>query len=184
METAYDSDVSEAYVDANEDVPMPASSTNATAAIPSSSSTRTNHLRPPLPDWQEEESSSLPCSVAESLTPNANSPWVASEHASFPVDDVPPSLPPHWVQIVAGDVARMANGRPTGSSSQSSSPTLTSAEEVENLGDMNPSLCRLSDAYIAGMPAKRRRVFFVVLYALLSTHTGVTSIFSPSRRSC
>uniref|UniRef100_A0A5K3F316 Ubiquitin-like domain-containing protein n=2 Tax=Mesocestoides corti TaxID=53468 RepID=A0A5K3F316_MESCO len=152
METAEDSDVSDAYLDASEDAPM-ASADSAT----STSTALRPPAAPPLPEWPADEHPPV-----NPLAENPDSAWRATSVRPPPM---PSSFPQEWAALVASDVERMAGAS---SSSQASSPAATSTESEDlEVEELTGSVCRLSDAYIAGMPTKRRRLMLEKKHTLV-----------------
>ncbi|CAL8092379.1 unnamed protein product [Calicophoron daubneyi] len=106
----------------------------------------------PLPEWNPQPDE-LPDPLISALNPNSDS-------ARFPVDapDLPNPegwhavLPAEWVRVVAGDISTMAN-----------------TEQSFSVNGESQHLERFSDAYIAGMPAKRRKVMEERARALAQT---------------
>lgn len=153
-----ESDASEVYMDACEDAPMesPAAITSAapsvvaagaTSAAPLASPVLTSVTASPLPEWHTGPSV-LP---RDPLAANPLSEWhpppAVANASALPAP--PPDFPREWTTLVASDVVHMA---------MDTQHPATAAEETAGPGESSPSVRRLSDAYIAGMPSKRRRV--------------------------
>ncbi|VDM26662.1 unnamed protein product [Hydatigera taeniaeformis] len=154
VDVADDSEGSEVYMDASEDAPLGSPSVGAVATVPidtATSAVKADAISTAaLPEWHID-SESLP---TDPLAPNPDSEWLASSDDYSPLPSTPASFPPEWTTLVASDVAQMA---------VTSSTTVATAEEGTSDGDdTSPAVRRLSDAYIAGMPSKRRRVGIVV----------------------
>lgn len=137
-------------MDASEDAPLGPPSAGSAVAVPNNAATSAVRAESigtvALPEWNSDPAS-LP---TDPLAPNPDSEWLASSDECSPLLSVPPSFPPEWTTLVASDVAQMA---------VASSTAATTAEEGTSEGDdASTAVRRLSDAYIAGMPSKRRRV--------------------------
>ncbi|KAH9284045.1 Large proline-rich protein BAG6 [Echinococcus granulosus] len=153
VDVADDSDVSEVYMDASEDAPLGSPSTATAATVSNDAATRAARAEAigsaALPEW-DTDSASLP---TDPLAPNPDSEWLASSDEYSPLPSTPASFPPEWTTLVASDVTQMAVA------SSAAAAGSGEAEEATSEGDdASPAVRRLSDAYIAGMPSKRRRV--------------------------
>ena len=153
-------------MDACEDAPMESPSTAAVApsgSTPNNNETTspllTSVTAAPLPEWQSESFSP----PKDPLAPNPLSEWRSPDvdivsHLPPP----PPDFPPEWTAIVASDVAQMTMEARNSSASipaASANPASDSSmsEEAARI-ESSPSVRRFSDAYLAGMPSKRRKV--------------------------
>ncbi|VDL60595.1 unnamed protein product [Hymenolepis diminuta] len=129
-----DDDISDVYMDAIEESPICVQPVNGEA--PTDSTTGL------FPDWDTQEISR---STAEALAPNPLSTW-RSPVSSTNCPPVPDAFPSEWTEVVASDVIQM------------SASVNASQQENDTSDESTPSVRRLSDAYVAGMPVKRRRV--------------------------
>ncbi|KAL5968403.1 Large proline-rich protein bag6 [Taenia solium] len=149
VDVADDSDISEVYMDASEDTPLGPPSAGASITVPNNAATSAAGAEAigtaALPEW-DSDSASLP---TDPLAPNPDSEWLASSD-EFSLLSTPASFPPEWTTLVASDVAQMAVA--------SSTAAITAGEGTSEGDDASFAARRLSDAYIAGMPSKRRRV--------------------------
>nr|CDS27978.2 scythe:bat3 [Hymenolepis microstoma] len=129
-----DDDVSDVYMDANEESPNSAQPVNGEAP---------NNATPGIfPNW---DSPGIPLSTADTLAPNPLSTWNPTLSPSV-YPPVPDAFPPEWAGVVASDVVQMR------------ASTDTAKQENDISDESTPSVRRLSDAYVSGMPVKRRRV--------------------------
>lgn len=136
-------------MDASEDTPLGPPSAGASITVPNNAATSAARAEAigtaALPEW-DLDSASLP---TDPLAPNPDSEWLASSD-EFSLLSTPASFPPEWTTLVASDVAQMAVA--------SSTAAITAEEGASEGDDASFAARRLSDAYIAGMPSKRRRV--------------------------
>lgn len=132
---------------------MDASEESPTSAIPSASTATlinsdaaANEATSIFPDWGTQE---ITISSAEALAPNPLSTWrppqPSTNHPPFPA-----AFPSEWTDIIASDALQMSAAVPV--------DTIGLENATSGDDDALPSVRRLSDAYIAGMPVKRRRV--------------------------
>ncbi|KAM3175634.1 hypothetical protein ACTXT7_008118 [Hymenolepis weldensis] len=129
-----DDDISDVYMDASEESPISAQPVNG--EVP------TNSTAGLFPDWDTQEISR---STAEALAPNPLSTWRPAV-SSTNCPPVPDAFPSEWTEVVASDVIQM-------------SASVDASQQENDISDEStPSVRRLSDAYVAGMPVKRRRV--------------------------
>ncbi|VDL91541.1 unnamed protein product [Schistocephalus solidus] len=169
MKRSEDSDASDMYEDARDtlveatpSVPVIVTSQVVPTASVLAASSSVNK-RPKLPEWKPTNGE-VPGSIAEALSPNPQSPGLVIWNASIAGDGATvDGLPRQWLQLVSHDVATM-NAQSTHPSNAaeanaSSSPgSLASPPEHGMSKEVTSSEYRLSDAYISGMPAKRRKV--------------------------
>ncbi|VDO04435.1 unnamed protein product [Rodentolepis nana] len=129
-----DDDISDVYMDANEESPNSAQPDNGVA--PPNSTTGI---------FQNWDSPNTPLLTNESLAPNPLSTWNSTLSPSV-YPPIPEAFPPEWAEVVASDVVQMCAS--------------TDASQQENgiSDESTPSVRRLSDAYVSGMPVKRRRI--------------------------
>ncbi|CAH8461148.1 unnamed protein product [Schistosoma rodhaini] len=92
-----------------------------------------------LPDWTPKPGE-LPNSMINGLDPNPNATLSISNDLSVPneTEGWHAVLPPAWIHVVTSDISAMSHNPPT-------------TDDPNQFG-------RFSDGYIAGMPAKRRKV--------------------------
>lgn len=143
LEDAYDSDVNSElpFLDAHSDLPQEPNQ-NTTAAGYNFAVTadhgphRLTNSRT-LPDWTPKPGE-LPEHWSAALDPNPRSTIAMSDSPNAQmVEGWHAIIPPAWVHVVTGDISTMAHQN-----------VASDATQVE----------RYSDGYIAGMPAKRRKV--------------------------
>ncbi|KAM7535353.1 hypothetical protein Aperf_G00000092833 [Anoplocephala perfoliata] len=140
-----DSD-SEIYMDATEDSPSLVIPSGSTSAPAINSEAAVNEATYIFPDWGTQE---VPLSSGEALAPNPQSTW-RPPPPSINRPQFPAAFPSEWTDIVASDAVQMSSTVPV--------DTIGLENATSGSDNAAPFLRRLSDAYIAGMPVKRRRV--------------------------
>lgn len=143
MESHEDTDGSDVYEDAIEGPPTSSSvpkvtrkSTRADPNVEAATKQPQIATLSTLPQWTLPTDETLPTTVSEALAPRCTVDADWEEQLPTPSS----GIPSQWMGIVANDVVQMARNVPTSEC------------------DEDRLHYRLSDAYIAGMPAKRRRV--------------------------
>ncbi|VDO83891.1 unnamed protein product [Schistosoma margrebowiei] len=132
------------FVDAYSDLPSDEMSRPMSAASKNNSDVLTGQLKlqskiSSLPDWTPKPGE-LPDSRINGLDPNPNATLPISNDLSVPneTEGWHAVLPPAWIHVVTSDISAMSHNLPT-------------TDDPNQFG-------RFSDGYIAGMPAKRRKV--------------------------
>ncbi|RTG90563.1 uncharacterized protein DC041_0010087 [Schistosoma bovis] len=132
------------FVDAYSDLPSDEMNRPMSAVSKSNSDVPTGQLKlqskiSSLPDWTPKPGE-LPDSRINGLDPNPNATLPMSNDLSVTneTEGWHAVLPPAWIHVVTSDISAMSHNLPT-------------TDDPNQFG-------RFSDGYIAGMPAKRRKV--------------------------